>query len=90
MNKEDKIFRVTNRSASRVFYAVPELGIKSRKYEPGETKRVSYAELEGLSFIPGGMELMRDYLLIQDIFHLLFLDQNLQNLLLIFSYLNNH
>ena len=66
MNKEDKIFRVTNRSASRVFYAVPELGIKSRKYEPGETKRVSYAELEGLSFIPGGMELMRDYLLIQD------------------------
>ena len=66
MSKSDKIFLVTNRSASRVFYSVPELGIKSRQYEPGETKRIKYEELEGLSFIPGGMELIRDYLLIQD------------------------
>lgn len=66
MDKNDKVFLVTNRSASRVFYAVPELGIKSRQYEPGETKRISYAELEGLGFIPGGMELIRDYLLIRD------------------------
>lgn len=66
MSKTDKIFLVTNRSASRVFYSVPELGIKSRQYEPGETKRIKYEELEGLSFIPGGMELIRDYLLIQD------------------------
>ena len=66
MNKNDKVFQVTNRSASRVYYAVPELGIKSRKYEPGETKRISYAELEGLMYIPGGQELIRDYLLIQD------------------------
>ena len=66
MDKTEKIFQVTNRSASRVYYAVPELGIKSRQYEPGETKRISYAELEGLSFIPGGMELIRDYLLIKD------------------------
>lgn len=64
--KSDKVFLVTNRSASRVVYAVPELGIKSRQYEPGETKRISYGELEGLSFIPGGMEIIRDYLLIQD------------------------
>ena len=66
MNKVDKVFLVTNRSASRVFYAVPELGIKSRQFEPGETKRISYAELEGLGFMPGGMELIRDYLLIKD------------------------
>lgn len=66
MNKAEKIFTVTNRSASRVYYSVPELGIKSRQYEPGETKRISYAELEGLSYLPGGMELIRDYLLIKD------------------------
>ena len=28
--KTDKMFLVTNRSASRVYYSVPELGIKSR------------------------------------------------------------
>lgn len=66
MSKSDKIILATNRSASRVFYSVPELGIKSRQYEPGETKRIKYEELEGLSFIPGGMELIRDYLLIRD------------------------
>ena len=62
----DKIYLVTNRSASRVHYAVPELGIKSRDFAPGETKRISRAELEGLSYIPGGSVLIRDYLLVQD------------------------
>lgn len=62
----EKIYLVTNRSASRVHYAVPELGIKSRDFSPGETKKIRYEELEGLSFIPGGVELIRDYLLIQN------------------------
>lgn len=62
----DKIYLVTNRSASRVHYAVPELGIQSRDFAPGETKRISRAELEGLSYIPGGSVLIRDYLLVQD------------------------
>lgn len=62
----DKMFLVTNRSASRVHYAVPELGIKSRDFQPGETKKIKYAELEGLSYLPGGRELIRDYLLIQN------------------------
>lgn len=62
----DKMFLVTNRSASRVHYAVPELGVKSRDFQPGETKNISYAELEGLSYIPGGKELIRDYLLIRN------------------------
>ena len=64
--QKDKKYLVTNRSASRVHYSVPELGIKSRDYQPGETKSITYAELEGLSYIPGGRELIRDYLLIRD------------------------
>lgn len=63
----DKKFIVTNRSASRVHYAVPELGVKSRDFQPGESKQISYAELEGLTYIPGGKELIRDYLLIKDV-----------------------
>ncbi len=62
----NRTFLVTNRSASRVHYSVPELGILSRDFQPGETKKISYAELEGLGFIPGGIDLIRDYLLIQD------------------------
>lgn len=63
----DKRFIVTNRSASRVHYSVPELGVKSRDFQPGESKQISYAELEGLTYIPGGKELIRDYLLIKDV-----------------------
>lgn len=61
-----KTYLVTNRSASRVFYAVPELGIKSRTFQPGETKKISYEELEALNYQPGGNVLIRDYLLLQD------------------------
>ena len=61
----DKVYLVTNRSASRVHYTLPELGIKSRDFQPGETKKLKYGELEALSYIPGGIELIRDYLLIQ-------------------------
>lgn len=63
----DRKFIVTNRSASRIHYSVPELGIKSRDFQPGESKQISYAELEGLTYIPGGKELIRDYLLIKDV-----------------------
>lgn len=58
------IFLVKNRSASRVHYSVPELGIKSRDFAPGEVKKIKREELEGLSYIPGGLNLIRNYLLI--------------------------
>ena len=61
-----KMFLVTNRSASRVFYSVPEIGVKSRDFQPGETKQISFEELQGLNYQPGGNALIRDYLLIQD------------------------
>lgn len=60
------IYSVTNRSASQVHYSVPEMGIKSRDFQPGETKKISYEELMSLSYLPGGLELIRDYLLIKD------------------------
>lgn len=60
----EEIYLVKNRSASRVHYSVPELGIKSRDFAPGETKKIKREELEGLSYIPGGINLIRNYLLI--------------------------
>ena len=60
-----KVYLVTNRSAGRVFYSVPDLNIKSREFQPGETKRLPYEELERLSQLPGGMSLIRDYLQIK-------------------------
>ena len=63
---EERMFLVTNRSAGRVFYSVPDLNIKSREFQPGETKRLSYRELEGLSYLPGGMTIIKEYLQIKD------------------------
>lgn len=66
MADSKKIYLVTNRSASRVCYAVPEIGVKSRDFQPGETKKITYAELEGLSYLPGGDVIIREYLQIKD------------------------
>ena len=64
--KEEKYYLVTNRSAGLVGYALPEMGIKNREFQPGETKKISAEELTNLSYRPGGTVLMRDYLIIQD------------------------
>ena len=52
---------VKNRSSSKVGYVVPEDGVR-REFAPGETKKISYGELEKLSFQPGGVALMTHFL----------------------------
>lgn len=61
----EKIYNVTNRSGGMVVYRIPEMNVR-RVFTPGETKRISYAELEALTFRPGGKELMAEYLQIKD------------------------
>lgn len=63
---ENKIFQVTNRSAGLVCYAIPEIGVKNREFQPGETKKISYDELNHLTYVPGGIELLRSYLQVHD------------------------
>ena len=60
----EKMYTVKNRSASRVFYKIPEDNIR-REFNPGETKRISFEELEKLSYQSGGRELMANFLQIQ-------------------------
>ena len=62
---ESRKFNVKNRSASVVVYKIPEMNIR-RSYNPGEIKVITFEELERLSYIDGGRELMANFLQIQD------------------------
>ena len=55
------IYKVKNRSASRVGYSIPEDGIR-RTFAPGEIKNITYNELLKLSYQPGGREMMVQFL----------------------------
>jgi len=59
------IFTVKNRSGGSVIYSIKEDGIR-REFHPGEEKRISFEELEKLSFQPGGRILIERYLQITD------------------------
>lgn len=61
----DNKYYVKNRSASMVVYSIPEDGIR-REFAPSETKLIEKAELDKLTYQPGGRELMANFLQIQD------------------------
>lgn len=60
-----KFYTVKNRSSNIVMYRIPESNIR-RSFAPGETKKISHEELEQLHYVPGGANLISNYLLIDD------------------------
>ena len=58
---KNKKYNVKNRSASIVVYKIPELGIR-RSWNPGEVKRISFGELEQITYQAGGRELLANFL----------------------------
>lgn len=62
---EDKIYLVKNRSSNTVGYSIPEINIR-REFTPGEVKKISFGELEKLTFRPGGAYIIKNYLQIDD------------------------
>lgn len=56
---------VSNKSAGIVVYNIPDLRVR-REFYPHETKKISSTELMSLSQMPGGRELIYDYLYISD------------------------
>ena len=56
---------VKNVGAAHITYKVPDLGVR-RSFAPGETKVISYEELEKLTYRPGGMNILTNFLQIQD------------------------
>ena len=56
--------KVLNRDNGSVIYSIPEMNGLRRVFQAGETKQVTYEELQKLSYIPGGKELLTDSLVI--------------------------
>lgn len=65
MDENTKI-KVVNRTNARVGYVIPELGGLTRVYTAREEKIVPFEELRRLSYMPGGMKLIKDYLIVKD------------------------
>lgn len=65
MVDKNKIISLTNRDTGSVGYTIPDTGTH-RRFTPGETKQVTFDEIEKLSWAPGGKEMLRDFLIIQD------------------------
>ena len=65
MINQDTMYRVKNRSSSMVVYRIPELNLR-REFAPGETKIISFGELEKLTYQSGGRELLEQFLQIGD------------------------
>ena len=61
MITSDTMYNVKNRSSSMVYYRIPEANIQ-REFAPGEIKRITFGELEKLTYQPGGRELLENFL----------------------------
>ena len=65
LDKNLEVF-VTNRGRGGVGYSIPEMNGLRRSFQPGETKRVTFEELEKLSWVPGGRYILENELVIDN------------------------
>ena len=64
---EDKtILKVSNRDNGSVGYTIPDLGNLHRTFQPGETKEVTMGELRKLSYLPGGLNILKNLLIVDN------------------------
>ena len=63
---DNKYCIVKNRGAGFITYSIPDEKIR-RQFAPGESKKISYEELEKLTFQPGGMTILTNFLQVQDV-----------------------
>ena len=64
--KRNAIIKVLNRDNGAVVYSIPQMNGLTRVFQSGETKEVTFEELQKLSYIPGGMDLLKESLVILD------------------------
>lgn len=64
INKDENIV-VANRYDGFSGYALPDRNIQ-RSFAPGEKKNIPFDELQSLVYQPGGINLLRDYLVIEN------------------------
>ena len=65
MITSDTMYNVKNRSSSVVVYRIPETNLR-REFQPGETKKIPFGELEKLTYQPAGHTLLEEFLQIVD------------------------
>lgn len=64
---EDKtVITVSNRDNGSVGYTIPDLGNLHRTFQPGEAKEVTMGELRKLSYLPGGLSILKNLLIIDN------------------------
>ena len=63
MLDKNTIIKVTNRDNGTVGYTIPDLGNLHRLFQAGETKEITMEELRKLSYVPGGNNILKNYLL---------------------------
>lgn len=66
MIEKDRMIKVTNRSNSVTGYRIPEMNNLRRQFQHGESKILPFEELEKLSWMPGGVYLLKNCLVIDD------------------------
>ena len=65
MINKDTLVKVVNKYNGTVGYDVPDLKVH-RNFYPGESKDITFDELEKLSFAPGGSVILSDFLEVID------------------------
>ena len=63
---KDKLIKVTNRYSGTVGYDVQDMAIPHRNFHPGETKEITFEELEKVAADPAGERILEKYLVIKD------------------------
>lgn len=63
---KNTLVKVRNRYDGTVGYDVPDMAISHRNYYPGETKEVTFEELEKVAATPQGLVILKNYLVIED------------------------
>lgn len=64
--EDNKQIKVKNRVNGTVVYVVPDMGNLRREFQGQQEKIVTFEELRKLSYTPGGMVLLKDYLVVKD------------------------
>lgn len=62
--QKNTIIKVLNRDNGQTIYSIPEMNGLRRVYGAGEVKQVTFEELQKLTYIPGGMSLLKNNLVI--------------------------
>ena len=65
--EDSKKVKIINRAGNGVVsYTIPDMGNLQRVFQDGEEKVITFEEVRKLSYVPGGMVLLNDYLVIED------------------------